>query len=101
MIQMLVIHHWDTDGICSAAKIMNLFGDAVNMTPPIGDFNLDDRIKKALAEERGRSFVLDFNTGKGKESFNERTTFIDHHVPQTRMAGIEHINPVMDGRTSS
>jgi hypothetical protein len=98
---MLVIHHWDTDGICSAAKIMNLFGDASNMTPPIGDFNLDDRIRKAISEEKGRSFVLDLNLGKGKDAFNERTTFIDHHFPQTRIAGIEHINPVMDGKPSA
>ena len=41
----IIIHHWDTDGICSAALLSDK--DTVNMTPCIGNYFLtDDELRR-------------------------------------------------------
>jgi single-stranded DNA-specific DHH superfamily exonuclease len=49
----LIIHHWDTDGISSAALLLQYLRkeknklDIKNYTPPIGNYRLsDDEIEK-------------------------------------------------------
>ena len=96
---MLIVHHWDTDGICSAAKIIDLFEpeDPVNMTPPIGEFRLDDRILDEM-ERHDEIFILDLNIPSAVERIGKRVTFIDHHDQEPiRNPLVTHINPVLAG----
>ena len=50
----VIVHHWDTDGICSAALIaMELEQSGiewVNYSPPIGEFMVSDRIHEAISQ---------------------------------------------------
>ncbi len=58
----LIIHHWDTDGITSAALLIKALelDEFRNMSPPIGEFRFDDRIRKAI-EHAERVYILDLN----------------------------------------
>lgn len=42
----LILHHWDTDGIASAALLVRALSleEFTNMTAQIGEFNFDERI---------------------------------------------------------
>ena len=91
----LIVHHWDTDGITSAAllvKALELEG-FTNMTAPIGDFRFDDRIWNAI-EKADVLYVLDFNVPNEVERVRIPTLFIDHHN-QGRIKNplVEQVNP--------
>ncbi|MDG6225886.1 MAG: DHH family phosphoesterase [Candidatus Thermoplasmatota archaeon] len=96
---MLIIHHWDTDGICSAAKIVRIFKPEhfINMTPEIGEFEFDEGMITAMRNEKGPIFVLDLNITKGLDLPGADITFIDHHQPQDQIPGVRQVNPVKDG----
>jgi len=53
----LLIHHWDTDGICSAKLMLNYLGDKINtnITPTLGNYFLTD---KELDACKGFDFVI-------------------------------------------
>jgi single-stranded DNA-specific DHH superfamily exonuclease len=96
---MVVIHHWDTDGITSAAlliKALNL-ENLFNLSPPIGEFRFDERIKRAV-EEAERVYILDLNLPSEVEKIEKDTIFIDHH-PQERIENplVKQINPALSG----
>ncbi|EHP86154.1 DHH family phosphoesterase [Methanotorris formicicus] len=97
---MLIIHHWDADGITSAAltvKALNL-EDFVNITPPIGEFRFDDRIKKYI-EKAEKIYVLDLNLPQEVEDIEKETIFIDHHIQKKiKNPYVKQINPVLDGK---
>ncbi|XRO75835.1 DHH family phosphoesterase [Methanocaldococcus sp. 28A] len=97
---MLIIHHWDTDGITSAAltvKALNL-EDFINVIPPIGEFRFDERIWKKI-EQAEKIYVLDLNLPQDVENINKETIFIDHHI-QKRIENpkVRQINPVLEGK---
>lgn len=100
---MLIIHHWDTDGICSAAKIVRLFDPEHfrNMTPEIGEFEFSEGMIEAMRNEKGPIFVLDLNITKGLDLPGADIIFIDHHQPQDPIPGVRQINPVRDGANQS
>ena len=85
---MLIIHHWDTDGITSAAlmiKILNL-DNFVNITPPIGNFEFDDRISSEI-EKSESVCVLDLNLPHEVENVKDKDVlFIDHHIQKILIA---------------
>ncbi|WP_297065430.1 DHH family phosphoesterase [Thermococcus sp.] len=96
----LIIHHWDTDGITSAAllvKALELDG-FTNMTAPIGEFRFDERIWNAI-EKADRLYVLDFNVPNEVEGVRIPTLFIDHHN-QGRIKNplVEQVNPSLEGK---
>ncbi|MGA1820770.1 MAG: DHH family phosphoesterase [Thermoplasmatota archaeon] len=97
---MLIIHHWDTDGICSAAKLVKALKPEsfVNMSPEIGDFSFGRRIRDAI-EEHDEVYVLDLNLPHEVEGARKRITFIDHHI-QGRIQNemVEQINPLVEGK---
>jgi len=98
---MLIIHHWDTDGITSAAlmiKILNL-DNFVNITPPIGNFEFDDRISSEI-EKSESVCVLDLNLPHEVENVKDKDVlFIDHHIQKNiNRPNIKQINPVLDGK---
>jgi|Deesub1362A_J573_1020465.scaffolds.fasta_scaffold00485_20 single-stranded DNA-specific DHH superfamily exonuclease len=97
----LIIHHWDTDGICSASIIASILEERgeewVNASPLPGIFEFDERIWK-LADEAVRVFVVDLNMPRSIEKLEKQVIFFDHHL-QGRIAkkNVEHVNPVLDG----
>jgi len=100
MVNMLIVHHWDTDGIVSAVLVVKALKleDFVNVTPPIGEFRFDNRIWKEI-EKSEKLYVLDLNLPQEVENIEKETIFIDHHI-QKRIKNphVKQINPVLDGR---
>ncbi len=99
----LIIHHWDTDGICSAslvALVLDYLGESWgNVTPPIGLFDFDDRIWKKI-ERATDVFIVDLNVPELVEKIDRKVTFIDHHVqPKIEKPNVEHVNPIIEGRS--
>lgn len=96
---MLIIHHWDTDGITSAALVAKALGldGFENLTPPIGEFRFDERIRKAI-EKADKIYVLDLNLPNEVEGISKETIFIDHHM-QAKIENpkVKQINPVLNG----
>lgn len=100
---MLIIHHWDTDGICSAAKLVKALevDEFINMSPEVGDFSFSQRIKEAM-KEHDEIYVVDLNLPLEVEGTDKKITFIDHHI-QTKIDNqlVEQINPLVDGKDVS
>lgn len=103
MMSMLIVHHWDTDGIASAAKLVKVLGvkEYVNMSPEVGDFSFSDRIMDE-APSHDEIYVLDLNLPKEAVRMARKLTFIDHHI-QDRIddPNIEQINPLVEGKEVS
>ncbi len=101
---ILIIHHWDTDGICSGALILEQLGEskAETWTPPLGTFYLT---AKHIEYARGFNNVIicdmalpASNVKAIAESAN--VIMFDHHH-QDPIKGIIHINPVAYGASGS
>ncbi len=97
---VLLIHHWDTDGLCSAALILESLNreDVVTWTPPLGTFYLIEKHIK-MAQGYDNVLICDMalpasNVEKIAEESN--VIMIDHHH-QNLIEGITHINPVTRG----
>ncbi|WP_048064207.1 single-stranded-DNA-specific exonuclease RecJ [Archaeoglobus fulgidus] len=98
----LIIHHWDTDGITSAALLIKALelDEFRNMSPPIGEFRFDDRIRKAI-EHAERVYILDLNLPYDVEGIEKETVFIDHHIqPKIKNPRVRQINPSLEGKES-
>lgn len=96
----LIVHHWDTDGVTSAAILVKALGleDFTNMTAQIGEFSFDERIWGAI-ERAERLYVLDFNVPEEVEKVRVPTLFIDHHTqPKIENPLVEQVNPSLEGR---
>ena len=97
---VLLIHHWDTDGICSASLILDHLQreDIVSWTPPLGTFYLTDEHIK-MAQDYSNVIICDMALpAENVREIAEKSsvTMIDHHH-QDPIEGIEHINPVSQG----
>ncbi|ASJ06249.1 DHH family phosphoesterase [Thermococcus pacificus] len=96
----LIVHHWDTDGVTSAALLVRALGlkEFTNMTAPIGEFRFDGRIWDAI-ERAERLYVLDFNVPDEVEKVKVPTLFIDHHTqPKIKNPLVEQVNPSLEGK---
>jgi len=96
---MLIIHHWDTDGITSAALLIRTLNleEFRNLTPPIGEFRFDERIKRAI-EEAEKIYVLDLSLPHEVEAIEKEIMFIDHHIqPRIKNPRVKQINPALEG----
>ena len=98
-MERLIIHHWDTDGICSAAiLIRNLDGEAKTVTPQIGNYFLTDgEINAYLSYDE--IYIVDMALPESnirQLAKNAKVTIFDHHI-QKPIDGIYHINPVAHG----
>jgi hypothetical protein len=97
---ILLIHHWDTDGLCSAALILEHLNrdDVETWTPPLGTFYLTE---EAIAMAQGYDNVIICDMALpaiNVQRIAEKSKVIvfDHHH-QDLIEGIEHINPVAKG----
>ena len=100
----LIIHHWDTDGICSAAitaSVLEEMGEEwINVSPIPGIFEFDERIWK-MAGEAEKVFVVDLNMPESVEKLQNQLFFFDHHLQQrVSRRNVEHVNPVLEGLDS-
>jgi oligoribonuclease NrnB/cAMP/cGMP phosphodiesterase (DHH superfamily) len=97
---ILLIHHWDTDGLCSAALILEQLGDkeADTWTPPLGTFYLTDaHIEYARGFDNVIICDMALPAMNVKEiAKNANVIMFDHHH-QDPIEGITHINPVAQG----
>ncbi|MEA2053858.1 MAG: DHH family phosphoesterase [Candidatus Thermoplasmatota archaeon] len=95
----LIVHHWDTDGICSAALLYDRH--TKNITPKIGNYFLEeDEIKKIREEKFEEMYVVDM-------ALHERSLMaladispvkvFDHHLTK-KIDGVEYVNPVLEGK---
>jgi len=95
----LLIHHWDTDGVCSAALLLrHLYTGFQNWTPTIGAFYLSP---KQIEWARQFSAIVVADMALPEENIAElaessKVTVYDHHH-QEPLEGVEHINPVAHG----
>ncbi|HDO19794.1 MAG TPA: DHH family phosphoesterase [Thermoplasmatales archaeon] len=98
-MEKLIIHHWDTDGICSAAILLrNLGGKAKTVTPQIGNYFLTDEEIKQYSQYK-EIYIVDMALPENNVrhlASGARVTVFDHHV-QTPLKEINHINPVAYG----
>ena len=97
---VLLIHHWDTDGICSAALLLESIGriDVETWTPKLGTFYLtDDQI--LMTQSFDNVIICDIALPESNVKRiveKAKVTMIDHHH-QDPITGITHINPVAYG----
>jgi hypothetical protein len=100
----LIIHHWDTDGICSAAMILRfLGGPAETMVPRIGMYSLsEDEFQRVEAGKYDTVVVTDFSLPRedfDRLSRSSDTWIFDHHR-QERMENVHQFNPVARGAST-
>ena len=92
---ILLIHHWDTDGLCSASLILDALGrmDVETWTPFLGTFSLT---KEDITWAQNFDIVLICDMAlpaRNVEEIAEKTRVImfDHHH-QEPIDGIKHMN---------
>lgn len=101
---ILIIHHWDTDGLCSGAIILDQLGErkAETWTPPLGTFYLtEEHIRHAGSFDN--VIICDMalpSSNVKKIAETAKVIMFDHHH-QNPIEGITHINPVAHGASGS
>jgi single-stranded DNA-specific DHH superfamily exonuclease len=96
----LLIHHWDTDGICSAKLLIEKLGDKIvaNRTPILGNYYLTEQ---ELQQCKGFDFIIIVDMSLPEENIKhlakESEIFIfDHHLGK-EIKEVFHHNPVIKG----
>ena len=100
---VLVIHHWDTDGICSAAIIFEYFGKEIDThIPQIGNYYLTAEEVSTISD-RGYDLIIiadmaipEANILQLKKGSGAEIYIFDHHL-QDIIEGVTHYNPVSMG----
>jgi len=100
----LLIHHWDADGICSAALILERLKDKEieNWTPTLGAFYLTD---KQIEWASNYDFVIVADMALPEENLRAiagktQVIHIDHHHQQP-LDFLHHFNPVAKGESTN
>jgi hypothetical protein len=96
----LLIHHWDTDGICSARLLLEtLPKDIVNKTPVLGNYFLTS---EELSEYSSYDFVIVVDMALPEENIlrlakQAKVLIFDHHL-QPLIPEVFHQNPIGQGK---
>ena len=102
--RVLLLHHWDADGICTAAMMaeeLEARGVGVSLfCPTIGNFFLSAADRGAIGSMAGheRVVVLDYALPADDMAWlagRWPTAQIDHHLQ--KHGGIVQVNPIADG----
>lgn len=100
----LIIHHWDADGVCSAALLLKyLEGRQVeNRTPTIGAFYLTE---EEIGYAKGFDYVIVADMALPEAdvkriSGETKVVVFDHHH-QKPIPGVTHVNPVAHGASTT
>ncbi len=95
----LIIHHWDTDGICSAVLLLQRLGEQVaNKTPILGNYFLTEDEMKAY---RKYDFVIVADMALPEDNIRRlaesaQVLIFDHHL-QPLIPEVFHENPISRG----
>ena len=96
----LLIHHWDTDGICSARLILEKLGEKIvlNKTPIIGNYYLTE---EELEEYSKYDFIIIADMSLPEENVKKlaeraQVMIFDHHLGKV-VKEVFHHNPVIKG----
>jgi len=96
----LLIHHWDTDGICSAKLLLeHLSGkDIVNKTPKLGNYYLTE---EELEEYLKFDFIIVADMSLPEKNIlrfaeKSKVMIFDHHLGKV-IEKVFHQNPVIKG----
>lgn len=96
----LLIHHWDTDGICSAKLILDFIGGKIvsNKTPVLGNYFLTEEELKAC---KGFDFIIIVDMSLPEQNIlrlaeHAEVFIFDHHLGNV-IDRIFHHNPVIKG----
>ena len=99
----LLIHHWDTDGICSAAIIFEHFGKEIDTRIPyIGNYYLTlEEISEISEQGYDLIIVADMaipeeNILQLKKKSGAEIYIFDHHL-QNIIKNVHHYNPISMG----
>ncbi len=98
----VIVHHWDADGICSAAILVNVLEkrgeDFKNVSLFPGIFKFDERIWKRI-EAAKTVYVVDVNMVDEVEKIGKPVVFLDHHIQRRiEKKSVTHVNPLIEGR---
>lgn len=98
----LLIHHWDTDGICSAKLMLEKLGDRIvsNRTPTLGNYFLTP---EELEECDGFDFIIIVDMSLPEDNIltlakNAKIFIFDHHLGK-EIKTVFHHNPVIKGES--
>jgi len=96
----LLIHHWDTDGICSARLMLEHLNknDIDNRTPELGNYYLTE---KELEEYSKYDFIIVVDMALPEDNIitlakNAKVMIFDHHLQQ-EIKSVFHYNPIIKG----
>jgi hypothetical protein len=95
----ILIHHWDTDGICSTRLLLErLSKNIMNTTPVLGNYFLTE---DELATYSSYDFVIIVDMALPEENIlrlakHAKVLIFDHHLQQP-ISGIVHHNPIGRG----
>jgi hypothetical protein len=96
----VLIHHWDTDGICSVRLLLEkLSKNVVNKTPILGNYFLNE---EELTSYTSYDFVIVADMALPEENIKRlakhaKVLIFDHHLQQL-IPGVVHINPIGKGQ---
>jgi single-stranded DNA-specific DHH superfamily exonuclease len=96
----LLIHHWDTDGICSTRLLLEKLRNKkiVNTTPELGNYFLT---KDELSSYVRYDFIIVVDMALPQEQIlqlakHAKVLIFDHHLQQP-IQGVSHYNPISTG----
>jgi single-stranded DNA-specific DHH superfamily exonuclease len=96
----ILIHHWDTDGMCSTRLLLKKLSekDIDNRTPQLGNYFLTE---EELAEYSKYDFVIVADMAIPEEHIlrlakNAQVMIFDHHL-QPEIKQVLHHNPIIKG----
>jgi len=97
----LLIHHWDTDGICSAMLLLEKLKDKdmANVTPILGNYFLTDEELKSYSKY---DFVIIADMSLPEDNVlklaeNAKVMIFDHHLGKV-IDQVFHHNPIIKGK---
>jgi single-stranded DNA-specific DHH superfamily exonuclease len=97
----LLIHHWDTDGICSAKLLLKHLSDKKieNRTPELGNYYLTE---EELEKYCGYDFVIVVDMNLPEDNIlrlakNAKVMIFDHHLGN-EIKQVFHQNPIIKGK---
>jgi hypothetical protein len=95
----LLIHHWDTDGICSARLLLEkLPKNIINKTPELGNYFLTD---EEIIGYSAYDFIIIADMALPEDNISRlakqaKVLIFDHHL-QKPIQGVFHQNPIGRG----
>jgi single-stranded DNA-specific DHH superfamily exonuclease len=97
----IIIHHWDTDGICSTRLILKHLKDKdiTNKTPILGNYFLTEEELSKYSENYDYVIVVDMSIPEENIlclAKNAKVFIFDHHLGKV-IKKVFHHNPVIKG----